>query len=191
VGEPVEIYSLDVHLVGADGVAVTLTALRWQFPPDGEEGADAWLVISGHVDLGGRQWSFDDPCLEMEEARELARWLRDAGEGRITPDPDHDDQPEPTLSFLEPALGFSVGDSNDNELAVCVFLTAEGAPPWLRADDPHRARHVVTLRVRTDHLVVAAADWNQELNALPARPWVLTVIPDADELGGVRQRLCR
>jgi hypothetical protein len=162
-----------VHIAGEGGVAITLTVPRWQCPPDAGESDDAWLIISGNVDLGDREWSFDDACLEMEEARELAGWLRDAGNGRIAPHPHRDDEaPEPTLSFLEPALGFSIYSHDESELTVRVFLTAEGAPPWLRKDNPHRARHVVDLKVRTDQLLAAAADWSQELNALPARPWV-------------------
>lgn len=165
-----------MHIAGEGGVAITLIALRWQFPPDAGEGDDAWLIISGNVALGNREWSFDDPCLEMEEARELARWLRDAGKGRIAPNPHREgglqEAPEPTLRFLEPALGFSIYKHDEDELTVRVFLTAEGAPPWLRNGDPHHARHVVDLQVRTDQLLAAAADWNQELNALPARLWV-------------------
>jgi hypothetical protein len=162
-----------VRIAGEGGVAITLTVPRWQFPPDAGEGDDAWLIISGNVDLGNREWSFDDPCLEMEEARELAGWLRDAGQGRIAPQPHRDDEaPEPTLRFLEPALEFSVRKHDENELTLRVFLTAEGAPPWLRSNDPHRSRQLVDLKVRADQLLAAAADWSQELNALPARPWV-------------------
>ncbi|MEV6847974.1 hypothetical protein [Actinoplanes sp. NPDC051411] len=162
-----------MHIAGEDGVAITLTALCWQFPPGAGEGDDAWLIITGNVDLGNRQWAFEDPCLEMEEARELARWLCDAGKGRITPPPQHDDEaPEPTLRFLEPALGFTVYKHDENELTVRVFLAAEAAPPWLRNHDAHHARQVVDLQMPTDRLLAAAAGWSQELNALPPRPWV-------------------
>ena len=164
-----------MHLAGAGGVAVTLTVLRWQFPPDAGEGDDAWLIIGGHVDSGDEQWSFVDPCLEIGEARELARWLRASGEGRVKPDAEYGDhESEPALSFLEPALGFSVCGQDAEEVAVRVYLTAEAAPPWLREHDPHRARRILSVRLRRDQLLVAAEDWDRELNALPARPWVET-----------------
>jgi hypothetical protein len=139
----------------------------------GEQFGPAQLDIAGHVDSGDEKWSFSDPCLEMGEARELARWLRDAGKGRIKPDPDHGDhEPEPALSFLEPALGFSVCGQNEEEVAIRVFFTAEAAPPSLREHDPHRARQILSVRLRRDQLLVAAEDWSRELNALPLRPWV-------------------
>ncbi|MFB9238429.1 hypothetical protein ACFFWC_23345 [Plantactinospora siamensis] len=107
----------------------------------------------------------------MVEAREIASWLKDAGAGRVNPRPDQDGEPAPSLSFLEPALGFSVTGYAEDEVELRVFFTAEAAPPWLREADPHGARHIVAIRVRCDQVLAAAETWRRELDDLPARPW--------------------
>ncbi len=68
---------------GHDCATVGVRPVRWQFPPDAGAWDDRWLVIDGTVDLGDRTWSFTDPCLLIEEARELAVWLRNTGQDRI------------------------------------------------------------------------------------------------------------
>jgi hypothetical protein len=134
---------------------------------------DRWLVISGKVDLEDRSWSFNDPCLLIEEARELAEWLRSAADGRIERDPPIAGQdPMPSLSFMEPALAFGVSSRNESELTVRIHFTAEGAPPRLHAEDPHHASYIVELLTPARSLLAAADEWTEGLNALPARPWV-------------------
>jgi hypothetical protein len=170
-------------LVGADGVTVDLAPVCWEFPPDAGDGDDRWLVIAGHVDLGDRGWSFTDPCLLMDEARALTGWLRAAGERRIGPDTRHPDpvrpdpvddggEPDPSLSFLEPVLGFSLFDHSENKVTVGIHFMAEIAPPWLREDDPFTSSEIVRLQVHPEALKAAANDWVRELDALPGRPWV-------------------
>jgi hypothetical protein len=168
-------YHPDVRITGDSGVSVELEPLKWQFPADAGEWDDQWLVIRGRIDLGNRNWSFTDPCLLMTDARELARWLRAASDGRISASQnDSDEEPEPDLMFLEPALGFSVAEYQETGPVVRIHFAAEAAPPWLRATDPHLARFAVELAVRTGQLAAAASDWTEQLNALPARPWVDT-----------------
>ena len=161
-----------MRITASNGAAVNLDPLRWQFPPNTGDWDDQWLVISGHVDLGDESWSFTDPCLLMAEARELAAWLRAASEGRINPDPHTvGEKPQPSLSFMEPVLGFSVAAHNETGLVVRVYFTAEGAPPRLRDHDPHLAYHIMDLQVHPDELLAAADTWTRQLDALPARPW--------------------
>lgn len=86
---------------------------------------DRWLVIDGTVDLGDQAWSFTDSCLLIEEARELAIWLRNAGQdpiasSRTVPG----EQVEPSLLFMEPVLSFSVAAHRDDELVLHVEFTA-------------------------------------------------------------------
>ena len=162
-----------MRITANNGAAVTLDPLRWQFPSNTGDWDDQWLIIDGHVDLGAESWSFTDPCLLMAEARGLTAWLRAASEGRISLDPRSiGEEPQPSLSFMEPALGFSVAAHNESDLVVRVHLTAEGAPPRLRDHDPHLAHHIVDLQVHPDELFAAADTWKQQLDALPARPWV-------------------
>lgn len=161
----------------SDGVEVRLRPLRWQFPPDAGAWDDRWLIISGTVEVRDQAWSFTEPCLLIDEARELAIWLRNAAEGRIAPSrtrPGEDTAAEPSLSFMEPVLGFSIAAHRDNELVVRVHFTAEAAPPRLRVEDPHSAQYAVELRLRPDKLLAAATAWSQELDALPSRSFAST-----------------
>jgi hypothetical protein len=159
----------------SDGVAVRICPLRWQFPSDAGAWDDRWLIIAGTVDLRGKAWSFTDPCLLIEEARELAVWLRHAAEGQVAPSRmRRGEQAEPSLSFLEPVLGFSIAAHRDTEVVVRVHFTAEAAPPWLRDKDPHSAPYVVELRQRPDELLAAATAWSEELDALPSRSFAST-----------------
>ena len=149
--------------------------MRWQFPSNAGAWDDRWLIINGTVDLGERTWSFTDPCLLIEEARELTLWLRNAAEGRIAPSRTAPgEQTEPSLSFLEPVLGFSVAAHRDDELVLHIHFTAEAAPPWLRIENPHSAQCVVKLRQRPNELLAAATAWSEELDALPSRSFANT-----------------
>lgn len=155
---------------GNDGVTVGMRPVRWQFPPDAGAWDDRWLVIDGTVDLGDEAWSFTDPCLLIEEARELALWLRNAAEGRIASGRTvPGEEVESSLSFMEPVLGFSVPAHRDDELVLHVQFTAEAAPPRLRVENPRSAQYTVELRLRSDELLAAATAWSQELDALPRR----------------------
>ncbi len=144
--------------------------MRWQFPPDAGAWDDQWLVISGTVDLGDRTWSFTDPCLLIGEARELATWLRQVASGQIGPDRGG----EPSLAFMEPALGFSTTARDGDELVVGIHFTAEAAPPWLRDDNPHSAQYTVELPLRVGEILAAADTWTGELDALPSRSFTST-----------------
>ncbi len=160
---------------GDDGVAVRLQPVRWQFPPDAGAWDDRWLVIAGAVDLGERAWSFTDPCLLIEEARELATWLRDIADGRITTSGmGPGEQTGSSLSFMEPVLGFSTAARGENQVVLHMEFTAEAAPPWLRLENPHSAQYTVELRLRSDELLAAAAAWSHELDALPSRSFAST-----------------
>ncbi|MGK5683818.1 WapI family immunity protein [Actinoplanes sp. URMC 104] len=159
---------------GSNGTTVSLRPERWQYPPDAGAWDDQWLVISGTVNLGARNWSFTLPCLVMGEARELATWLGKAtrGEVELRTTADHDD--EPSLSFMEPHLGFSLTASDGEELVLRIDFTAAAAPPWLREDGPDSDQYAVELRLRADRLRTAAETWTRELDALPSRSFAST-----------------
>jgi hypothetical protein len=164
-----------VLIKACSGPAVSLRPVRWQFPPDAGAWDDQWLIVSGTVDLGDRTWSFTDPCLLVGEARELAAWLREVATGQVEPDEiatDHDG--EPSLSFMEPPLGFSVSARDGEEFVVRISFAAEAAPPWLHNDDPNSAQYPVELRLRSDQLLAAADTWVRELDALPTRSFTST-----------------
>jgi hypothetical protein len=148
-----------VLIRGDCGGAVDVRPVRWQFPPGAGAWDDRWLVIDGTVDLGGEAWSFTDPCLLIDEARELALWLRTAARHRIA-----------SLSFTEPVLGFSVVAPRDDERVLHVEFAAEAAPPWLRAGK----RYTAELRIRPGDLLATATAWSRELDALPGRTFAGT-----------------
>ena len=150
---------------GIDGPAVSLRPVRWQFPPGTGAWDDQWLIVSGTVDLGDRTWSFEDPCLLVGEARELATWLHEVAAGQ---------DGGSSLSFPEPVLGLSVTAPAGDEVVVRIRFTAEAAPPWLRDDDPHSVEHAVEVRLRADQLRGAADAWVRELDALPGRSFAST-----------------
>ncbi|WP_446459334.1 WapI family immunity protein [Streptomyces vinaceus] len=63
---------------------VELRPLRYQFPRAGANSYDDdWLVIGGTVTTAEGRWSFADPCLLVDEAREVAAWLRAVAAGRV------------------------------------------------------------------------------------------------------------
>jgi hypothetical protein len=165
-----------MRLTAPDGTSLALHPRGYQFPAGTGEFDDQWLVISGQVTAGGRSWSFDDPCLLVDEARELGSWLRHAGQGHVEPQPEPAEPAwEPSLWFTEPVLAFSVAARDDIGLVVRVHCSLEAAPPWL--DEAQRSPwgYAVFLRVDPDQLQQAADQWTDELNTLlaerpPTRP---------------------
>jgi hypothetical protein len=157
-----------VLIEGSNGITVSLRPVRWQFPPGTGAWDDQWVIISGTVDLGDRSWSFTDPCLLIGEARELATWLHKAARGEVEPRNAADHDGEPSLSFVEPKLGFSITSCGDDELDLLIIFATRAAPPWLR-DDPKCDQYAVEVRLQPSQLLSAADAWTQELNALPSR----------------------
>ncbi|MBU3062464.1 hypothetical protein KO481_13140 [Nocardia sp. NEAU-G5] len=161
-----------MRITGHSGVTIDLDPLRWQFPANTGEWDDRWLVISVHIDLGDNNWGFTDPCLLINEARELASWLRIAADGSRSP---HNvaDPAESDLWFLEPLLGFSIAESQPAKPVIRVHFAAEGAPPWSHSTTPGE-KFTLDLPVTRGQLVAAADELTRQLNALPARPWIDT-----------------
>jgi hypothetical protein len=161
-----------MRLVARDGTSLTLHPLGYQFPAGTGPDDDQWLVVSGRLRDGDRSWSFEEPCLLLDEAYELAAWLRRAAEGDVQPQPlagSQDQGWEPSLRFTEPVLAFSVAARDDAGMVVRVHCSLEAAPPWLDEDQRAPWGHVVALRVAPIELRQAAGQWTHELSLLPAR----------------------
>src|SRR5688572_23323448 len=92
--------------------SVALRPVGYQFPvARGDPYDDHWLVISGAVTTPEATWSFTDPCLLTDEAREVAAWLRAVAAGTVAvtgPDPGGGFSPD--TCFVEPVLAFSLAD---------------------------------------------------------------------------------
>jgi len=158
-----------MRIATSDGTAVTLQPRGWEYPP-GPDDDDLWLVITGHVVIGDRNWSFTNPCLTLDEANELAGWLRAAADGSLQPapapqPPTHD---RPQLGFIEPVLGFTLATRDQDAVVVRVSFAYEAAPPWADEDTRLGTGQLLDLRVPPAVLTAAATQWTSELAALPA-----------------------
>ncbi|MEU6117299.1 hypothetical protein ABZ840_22500 [Streptomyces sp. NPDC047117] len=158
-----------------DGASrIALRPLRYQFPGDsGDTFDDNWLVVAAEVTTPEGAWSFTDPCLLTDEARELSGWLRAVAAGRVAdtdlvPDPDGD--LEPGLAFLEPDLAFSQVRWRDGKGLLRVHLSLTAVPPW-RRDDEDLEVYRYGIEVATDRAAVlrAAEEWERLLLPFPKR----------------------
>jgi len=149
-----------MRIRGRGGASVFLTPRGWEFRQGTGPTDDRWLVINaGAVLDDGSSWSFTEPCLLIDEARELSRWLVGAGTGWGT------SARFRSLAFIEQLVSFEVaGRTGAPELLVRAFFQDEGAPGWARGGQ------AVDLHVRPRQLLAAAEVWATELAALPARP---------------------
>ncbi len=155
--------------------SVELHPLRYQFPATpGDPYDDNWLVIGGKVTTPEGDWSFADPCLLTDEAREVGAWLR-AVAAETVPVTGRD--PEGGLSpdtwFVEPVLAFSLADRSDRSeggAVIRVHLSSEAAPPWRRGDESTGMyQYAVEVRMDTDALLRAADQWELALAPFPPR----------------------
>ena len=161
-----------MRLIAQDGTSLILHPLRYQFAAGTGPDDDRWLVIGGHLRVADRSWSFDDPCLRIDEAYELSAWLLRAAEGDVRPQP-MPDRPErdwePSLRFVEPVLAFSLAARDEGGAVVRVHCSLEAAPPWLDEDRRLPWGQAVALRVPQLVLRQAATQWAYELDSLPPR----------------------
>lgn len=162
-----------MKLVSADGAAVDLRPLRYQFPGitgTGQYDWDAnWLVIGGDVHLpDDRGWSFSDPCLTTWEARSLGAWLRAVVVGNVEPTEFSGDGEETLEHFTEPNVALSLAAWSDASAVLRVHFSLESRPPWL-GPDADIFDFFVELDVPLGRLSTAVDDWERELSSFPAR----------------------
>lgn len=78
---------------------IKLRPLRYQFPVvSGDQYDDNWLVTGGEVTTPEGSWSFADPCLLTDEARQILPWLRAVGGAMLA-------GAQPDLHFKAAAAG--------------------------------------------------------------------------------------
>ncbi len=155
--------------------SVELHPLRYQFPAaPGDPYDDNWLVIGGKVTTPEGDWSFADPCLLTDEAREVGAWLRAVAAETVSVT-GRDPEGELSLDtwFVEPVLAFSLADRSDRSeggAVIRVHLSLEAAPPWRRGDESTGIhQYAVEVRVDTDALFRAADQWELALAPFPPR----------------------
>ncbi|MFE9831188.1 hypothetical protein ACFYPK_21410 [Streptomyces halstedii] len=153
--------------------SVDLRPVRYQFATvRGDTYDDNWLVIDGTVMTPEGSWSFADPCLLTDEARQVSAWLRAVAAGTVdVTEPDAEGMLSPDTWFIEPVVAFSLAHQIAGGTAVIRFhLSLEAAPPWRQGED--RAdiyQYVVEVRLDAPALLHAADQWDLSLASLPPR----------------------
>ena len=160
---------MPVILVDRSGQSVRLTPIKYEFggPTSADTPFDDWIVIEGEVVSGQGTWTFQDAALTAAECPVLGKWLMDAAHAEVPPTKSDDD---PTLTFIEPSLAFSVASYGDHLVNLRVHLGYEAAPPWQDIDEKLSMwTFFVQLSVGIGDLEAAAVDWNREAENFPPR----------------------
>jgi hypothetical protein len=163
-----------VKLVPGEGGYIELRPVAYeseipgQVPADEDDGE--WLVVRGDVRLDdGREWAFTGPYLTTSEARCPGTWLASAGAGRIAPSPASPPGRE-LLNFTEPNIALSIASLSADRASVRMHFSHESMPPWQPHHDWHDYQaYFIVLDVSTVGLTAAAAQWDRDLQAFPAR----------------------
>jgi hypothetical protein len=111
--------------------SVELHPLRYQFPMvRGDSYDDNWLVIGGTVVTPEGSWSFADPCLQADEARQISAWLRAVAAGTVAvTGPDDEGWLSPDTWFVEPVLAVSLASQDDRGAVIRVHNLPGGSAP--------------------------------------------------------------
>ncbi|MEV7084401.1 hypothetical protein AB0O07_00620 [Streptomyces sp. NPDC093085] len=153
--------------------SVDLCPVRYQFATvRGDSYDDNWLIIDGTVITPEGSWSFADPCLLTDEARQVSAWLRAVAAGTVdVTEPDAEGELSPDTLFIEPVVAFSLANRIEGGTAVIrIHLSLEAAPPWQQGEDGADIyQYVVEVRLNAAALLHAADQWDLSLASLPAR----------------------
>ena len=151
-----------MRLIDSDGYGVELTVAGYQFPDHIDPRIRySWLVIAGTANSPEGKWSFRWQALTLDDAVELAEWLRRIAAGA---EPGGDSPPESArLGFTEPNLSFAA-KAAAGAVELRIGLDLEFSPPWNRrvaAGEPT----VVTARLGAAELTTAAEDLGAEVGS--------------------------
>lgn len=159
-------------LLGDQANRVELCPLRYQFSVvRGDSYDDNWLVIGGLVTTPEGIWAFTDPCLLIDEARQVSAWLRAVAAGTVVVSgPDADGWLSPDTWFVEPPLAFSLAERSEDSAVIRVHLSMEAAPPWQQGDGGANIyQYFVEAQVDIAALLRAADEWDLALVSFPTR----------------------
>jgi hypothetical protein len=102
-----------------------MTVIDYEFPEPHDDRYDSnWLIIEIRATHAKDSWSASYPCMLAGELADLADWLDEVAEGKIT---------SARLDFIEPNLHFEVKESEPKKL--CVYIDAELSPAGALGDD--------------------------------------------------------
>ena len=162
-----------MRLNGLDGTSISLSLVGYEFPnmEVSSIGEVDWMVIDGEIVSASEQWSFRTTSLSALDAVSLGEWLRQAAEGSIpASELDEHGWVQPSLTFVESALGFSVQSQGRSDVTIGVHFGYEAAPPSI-VDDDRITPYVrfVSVPVTTKDLLSAADAWTTEIQPFPHR----------------------
>lgn len=163
-----------MKLESGDGGCFELVPVAYEAevpePVTADDDDDDWLVVRGRVRLGdNREWAFTGAYLTTSEAERLGAWLASAGAGRTAPSPAVPPERD-LLNFTEPNIALSVAALSADRASVRVHFSYESMPPWHPHHDwPDYHAYFIVLDVSTAGLTDAAAQWDRDLQAFPAR----------------------
>ena len=153
---------------------VCLHPVKYEFElATGDDWDDNWLVIAGEVVSGGQSWSFRHTSLVVDEAMEIADWLERVASGLEAPTQLRENGGiDPSLTFTEPNLAFSVQSYGEGTVVVRVHFALEALPLDRRgpaADPIAEDTFWVEIVITRKDAVSAAAALRAELAVLPRR----------------------
>ena len=163
-----------MELIDMSGAArLALRPVRYEFEKTiGDEWDDNWLVIAGEVVFEGRDWSFHEPILLVDEAAEIANWLERVATRVEAPTAaerigTHDD----SLTFTEPNLAFSLLRYGQATATIKVHFSLESRPLNDSEGEDHFSDHPfsVAMEITLAAAASAAVIWRQQISAYPRR----------------------
>lgn len=146
---------------------LSIEPMAYQFEDVRVDPYDAnWLLIDGRARCGTEEWNFLEPCLLVDEARNLATWLTRAARGLVEPmELNGSSDLLPTQSHLEPNLGFSLVSCDPSAVVIRTFLWLESQPPSVTSE----REFFMDLTIAPSDLKHAVAAWETELAEFPLR----------------------
>ncbi|WP_459549081.1 WapI family immunity protein [Nocardia sp. X0981] len=157
-----------MRLIDSDGYGVELSIAGYRFPDHIDPRIRySWLVIAGTANCPEGAWTFRWQALTLDDAMELADWLR-----RIAAEaepPSETVRGSARLDFTEPHLSFTA-TRDGSEVELGIGLDLEFSPPWNRRVTAGRP-FVVTARLTPAGIAPAAEEFGAEVDGYrpPAR----------------------
>lgn len=153
-----------MKLVGSHARSVRLDPVAYEFP--GQAHMD-WIVVDGEAVIDEHRWGFRGAALGVRDLEPVDKWLRGVAAKLVLPTGFDDD---PSLTFIEPSLAFSVSSYGGETIGVRVHLTHEFAPPWFDIDEKLSTyTYFVELRMTAVEIEAAASEWEAECAVLLER----------------------
>lgn len=146
---------------------LSIEPMAYQFEDVRVDPYDAnWLLIDGRARCGTEEWNFLEPCLLVDEARSLGTWFLRAARGLVEPlELSGAGALQPTISHVEPNLGFGLVSCDPSAVVLRAFLWLESQPPSVTTD----REFFMDLTIAPSDLTRAVAEWETELAEFPLR----------------------